>query len=133
MKARLELRQRIVDGIACPFPVVRLRVRDKFGALVELDFRVDTQADFSAIPIPTARREAIPFSEEHSSPAIGLVGETTRFRDRIRLVIAGRTHDWPCNFIDVPEQQAGRILVFSRSWVGPVSSTSTLSGLTAAT
>jgi hypothetical protein len=29
------------------------------------------------------------------------------FRDRLRVVIAGRTHEWPCNFIDVPAEAAG--------------------------
>jgi hypothetical protein len=105
MKARLILKERTVDGIPCPFPVVKLRVRDKYGTLAELDFRVDTQADFSAIPIPTALREGIPFSQERSTSAIGLVGETTSYRDRVRLVIAGREHDWPCNFVKVPVQR----------------------------
>src|SRR5205809_7711399 len=61
MKARLPLRQRRVEGIDCPFPVVRLRVRDHYGTLAELYFRVDTQADFTSIPMEAARRERIPF------------------------------------------------------------------------
>jgi hypothetical protein len=91
-----------VEGIDCPFPVVRLRVRDRYGALAELDFRVDTQADFTSIPVPTALREAIPFSEARQRTAVGLVGEATTYRDRIRLVIAGREHDWPCDFVNPP-------------------------------
>jgi hypothetical protein len=74
-------------------------VRDKYGALTALDFRVDTQADLTAIPVELARREGIPFSEALERPAIGLVGETTTYRDRIRVVIAGREHDWPCDFV----------------------------------
>lgn len=102
MKVRLPLRPRSVEGIDCPFPVVRLRVRDRYGALVELDFRVDTQADLTSIPVPTARREAIPFSEARERTAVGLVGQTTTYRDRVRIVIAGREHDWPCDFVNPP-------------------------------
>jgi hypothetical protein len=102
MKVRLRLRDRSVEGIPCPIPVVRLRVRDRYGALAELDFRVDTQADFTSIPVQTAREEAIPFSEERERPAIGLVGETTMYCDRVRVVIAGREHDWPCRFVNTP-------------------------------
>src|SRR5436309_1632964 len=106
MKARLELQQRTVEGIACPFPLVSLRVRDKYGTLAEVDFRVDAQADCTVIPLQTAQQERIPFSEERQSTAIGLVGETTNFRDRIRFVIAGREHDWPCDFVKAPVQRA---------------------------
>src|SRR5437879_9749880 len=102
MKARLPLRQRRVEGIDCPFPVVRLRVRDRYGTLVELYFRLDTQADFTSIPMEAARRERIPFAETRERRAIGLVGEATTYRDRLRIVIAGREDDWPCDFIQPP-------------------------------
>jgi hypothetical protein len=102
MKLRLELRPRAVDEINCPLPIVKLRVRDKYGTLVALDFRVDTQADLTTIPLQTARREGLPFSEAHERTAIGLVGETSTYRDRVRVVLAGREHDWPCHFIRVP-------------------------------
>src|SRR5437763_15131695 len=102
MTARLSLRPRRVEGIDCPLPVVKLRVRDKYGTLAELDFRVDTQADFTSIPVPTARREGIPFSEALERRAVGLVGETATYRDRVRIVIAGRQHDWPCEFVQLP-------------------------------
>ena len=108
MKAILPLWPRSVEGIECPFPVVRLRVRDKYGALAELDFRVDTQADFTSIPIPMAHREAIPFSDAKQRTAIGLVGETTIYRDRIRIVLAGREHDWPCDFVQTPVPRDAR-------------------------
>jgi hypothetical protein len=109
MKVRILLRPRTVEGISCPFPVVRLRVRDRYGALADLDFRVDTQADFTSIPIPTAQRESIPFSEAQERTSIGLVGQTTTYRDRIRLVIAGREDDWPCEFVRLPApQEPGR-------------------------
>ncbi len=106
MKARLKMWGRTVDGMACPFPVVKLRVRDQYGFLVPLTFRVDTQADLSVIPLRTAQEERIPFSEERQGHAIGLVGETTRYRDRIHVVVAGREHDWPCDFVKVPVQRA---------------------------
>jgi hypothetical protein len=59
MKARLPLRRRSVDGIHCPFPVVRLRVRDRYGTLAELDFRVDTQADLTSIPVPNRQETGV--------------------------------------------------------------------------
>src|SRR5579885_2431588 len=102
MKVRLLLRERRVAGFPCPVPVVRLRVRDRYGSLTELDFRVDTQADFTCIPVQTAQEEHIPFSQERECTAVGLVGETTMYRDRVRLVIAGHEHDWPCHFINTP-------------------------------
>jgi hypothetical protein len=102
MKARFLLRQRWVEGINCPFPVVRLRVRDRYGSLAELNFRVDTQADFTSIPVPTAREEHIPFSQERERTAFGLVGEAIIYCDRVRVVIAGREHDWPCHFVNTP-------------------------------
>jgi hypothetical protein len=109
MKERLELRPRSVQGIECPFPVVKLRVRDKYGSLAEFDFRVDTQADFTSIPVQRARREGIPFSETQEHAVIGLVGETTAYRDRVRIIIAGREHDWPCEFVQSPApREAGQ-------------------------
>jgi len=99
MKLRLRLRQRSVEGVSCPFPVVRLRVRDKYATLAELDFRVDTQADFTSIPVSTAQREGLPFSQTKERVVTGLVGETVSYRDQVRVVIAGREHTWPCDFI----------------------------------
>jgi hypothetical protein len=107
MKIRLLLQKRSVAGISCPVPVVRLRVRTRYGTLIELDFRVDTQADFTSIPISRARRQAIPFSAAHERRALGLVGETTVYRDRVRIVLAGREHDWPCHFVHVPASREG--------------------------
>jgi len=91
-----------VDGIDCPFPIVRLRVRDRYGMLAELEFRVDSQADFTSIPVPMARRDAIPFSKAQQRTVIGLVGQTSAYRDRVHIVIAGREHDWPCDFLTQP-------------------------------
>jgi len=63
---------------------------------------VDTLADFTSFPIAKARRETIPFCESQQRTAIGLVGATTVYRDRIRVLIGGREHDWPCDFVNVP-------------------------------
>jgi hypothetical protein len=102
MKVRIPLEERTVAGIDCPFPLVRLRVCDRFGATAAIPFRVDTAADLTAIPIDLARQQAIPFQEQVQASVVGLVGRTKKYRDRIRLVIAGREHDWPCDFVEVP-------------------------------
>jgi hypothetical protein len=107
MKARIPLLNHTSGDIACPLPCVRLRAQDRYGLFTPILFRVDTGADFTTIPIPLARRNGIPFSERDERRAIGLVGATRMFRDRFRVVIAGRTHEWPCNFIDVPAEAAG--------------------------
>jgi hypothetical protein len=98
MKVRLKLRDRTVEGVACPFPLLTLRVRDRYGALAPLRFRVDPQADFTTIPARTALQEAIPISEERVRPVRGMTGASEAYRGHIRLVIAGREHDWPCDF-----------------------------------
>ena len=38
MKVRIRLETRVIDGESCPLPVVRLRVRDRYGAWAELKF-----------------------------------------------------------------------------------------------
>lgn len=81
-------------------PVVRLKVRDRYGTFAHLDFRVDTQADAAAIPVRLAEREAIPFSRTQDGTVRGVAGRVKKYRDRIRLVIAGREHDWPCDFLE---------------------------------
>jgi hypothetical protein len=106
MKVRLRLRQRSVEGISCPFPVIRLRVRDKYATFAELDFRVDTQADFTSIPISTAQREGLPFSQAQERAVVGLVGEAVSYRDQVRIVIAGREHIWTCDFIKPSREPA---------------------------
>src|SRR5438552_13821700 len=102
MKIRLKLQDRAVDGLPCPFPVVTLHVRDKHGTLAELDFRVDTQADFTVIPLAIAQRNALSFSEENRRRVLGLAGEVETFRGRVQIVLAGREHDWPCEFVKLP-------------------------------
>jgi hypothetical protein len=108
MKVRLRLVRRWVDGVACPYPRVVLQVRDRYGMLVPLDFRIDCGADFTAIPLSTAREEKIPYQETRQGIATGLVGATAKFRDRVKVVIAGEEHEWPCDFVDVPPPAPGR-------------------------
>ena len=108
MKARLALAARRIGGTACPYPLVTLRVRDRYGVLLPLPFRIDTGADCSAIPQLVARREQIAFQQAQAGLVGGLVGATSRFRDRLRVVIGGRQHEWPCDFIDVPPPAPGR-------------------------
>lgn len=102
MKVRLRLRGKTVGRFSCDTPVVRLRVRAKHGRLAELDFRVDTQADFTSIPVAEALERGIPFSQEHQRTVVGLVGETTTYLDAVRVMIAGREHIWPCYFVKLP-------------------------------
>jgi hypothetical protein len=62
MKARVALLPRTSEGEACPTPVVWLNVRDRYGALTTLEFRVDTHADVTTLPINLAEREHLPFT-----------------------------------------------------------------------
>lgn len=100
MKARIKLVPRTSDGEPCPLPVVVLNVRDRYGALAELRFRVDTQADVTAMPISMAEREHIPYTRAREGTARGVTGRVKKYRGRLRVVIAGREHDWPCDFTD---------------------------------
>ncbi len=109
MIIRLRLVQRRVAGISCPVPVVRLRVRDRYDGWVALFFRVDTQADLTAIPIDTARAEGIAFATNHPGMAHGLVGAVEKFRDHVRLCIAGREHEWPCDFVTSSPAEDSRL------------------------
>jgi hypothetical protein len=98
MKVRLKLVGRTVEGNECPVPVLTLRVRDRYGALAPLRFRVDPQADFTTVPASIARQEGIPFSEERVRRIRGVAGASEVYRGRLRVVIAAREHDWPCDF-----------------------------------
>ncbi len=105
MKIRLHLADRRVAGISCPLPVVRLWVRDQYGAFVALPFRVDTQADFTTIPVDTARHERIPFTTAHRGTAHGLTGAVEKFRGVVRLRIGRREYEWPCDFAASPSAE----------------------------
>jgi hypothetical protein len=111
MKIRIPLVEHDVAGIRCPLPIVTLGVRDRYGGWVDLYFRVDTQADFTTIPMGTAQEEGIPFATRHPGTAYGLVGAVSKFRDRVRLRIAGREYEWPCDFVAAPSPvPEGRVL-----------------------
>jgi hypothetical protein len=111
MKARLELQERTGEGEPSLGPIVWLLVRDRDGTLAKLLFRVDTQADAMAIPIRLAEREAIPFSRRQEGTARGITGVVKKYRDRVRVVIAGREHDWPCDFTEPAlDPQTGQLL-----------------------
>jgi hypothetical protein len=100
MKARLALEARSSEGESCPTPVVWLRVRDRYGAFAELKFRVDTQADVTGLPISLAEKEHIPYTRTREGMARGITGRIKKYRNRLQVVIAGREHDWPCDFTE---------------------------------
>ena len=106
MKARLKMWGARWTGWLARSPSSNSACRDQYGFLVPLTFRVDTQADLSVIPLRTGKRREFRFRKTRQGHAIGLVGETTRYRDRIHVVVAGREHDWPCDFVKVPVQRA---------------------------
>jgi hypothetical protein len=80
--------------------VVLLKVHDRYGTFAEVAFRVDTQADVTTIPISLAQKEAIPFTKARPGTARGIGGKIAKYRDRLHVVIAGREHDWPCDFTE---------------------------------
>jgi hypothetical protein len=82
--------------------MVTLFVRDLVGHGVPMHFRVDTAADCTAIPTTSARQAGIPFQKARASEGAGLVGQVRKYRDTIRIVLAGREHVWPCDFVEVP-------------------------------
>ncbi len=61
MKVRLDLTNQPGGESGSPRPRIMLRVRDRYGTLAELLFRVDTPADFTTVPITLARREGSRF------------------------------------------------------------------------
>ena len=89
MKVRIKLVERTSEGEPCPTPVVRLRVRDKYGTFAELRFRVDTQADVSVIPARQAAKEAIPFSREREGAVVWAAG-TEEIRAWVSDLVARR-------------------------------------------
>jgi hypothetical protein len=100
MKVRIALVPRTSEGEPCPTPVIVLMVRDRYGASAELKFRVDTQADVTTVPIGLAEKECIPFSKGRPGTGRGIAGKIAKYRDRIRVLLAGREHDWPCDFTE---------------------------------
>jgi hypothetical protein len=109
MQVRLKLIDRKIGDVDSPYPLVVLRVRDRYGTWAPVHFRIDTGSDCAAIPVPFARQEGIPFQQTRVSMAAGLVGTTPKFRDRLQVMLGGREHDWPCDFIDAtPPEHAQR-------------------------
>lgn len=102
MKFRLRLVGRTASGgVATPYPKITLRVRDKYGGAVHVRFQIDPGADCTAMPMSLAKREGIPFQQVQESSAGGLVGTARKYRDRLRVVLGGKEHVWPCDFVDV--------------------------------
>ena len=98
MKIRLKLKDKTVDGHACPYPAVTLKVRDKHGSFAQVEFRVDTQADVSTFAVALATKEAVAFSSTRAVPLRGVTGAMKAVRDRITVVIAGESFSLPCDF-----------------------------------
>jgi hypothetical protein len=105
MKAIIKLDQKRGAASEYPVPCVTLRVQDRYGAWTEVLFRIDSGASVSALPIWLAQHHGMGFQQQTSGQVRGLVGVTSRFRDRLlRVRIGGREHHWPCDFVDVPPQ-----------------------------
>ncbi len=108
MKAIIELSAQAGITGEYPVPCVTLRVQDRYGTWTEILLRIDTGASVSAMPVSLARSHGIAFQQQTPGRVRGLVGATTRFRDRIHVRIGDRDHSWPCDFVDVPaEAQQG--------------------------
>jgi hypothetical protein len=100
MKVRIPLTERTVRGTACPRPEVTIRVRSRYRDFFPMRFAIDTGADVTAILIPRADSKGIPYQKTRPGRATGMVGTAAEFRDTIRVFLAGREYDWPCNFIE---------------------------------
>src|SRR5690348_8424347 len=90
MKAIIELSDQLGSAGEYPVPCVTLRVQDRSGTWAEVLFRVDTGASVSAMPTSLARSHGIAFQQQTPGRVRGLVGVTSRFRDRIRVRIGNR-------------------------------------------
>ncbi len=103
MKRKIPLSPRY-PGSLIRAPLVRLLVRTRYGTFAPMRFLVDSGADFSAVPVDLAQREAIPFprTEAARSVATGLVGAVERYRSLIHVRLFGEEFDWPCDFLDSP-------------------------------
>jgi len=101
----MPLQAHTIGGVVCPFPLLTLRVRDRYGGFVPIRFRIDTGADVTTIPVTKARNDRISFREGQPGRAQGLAGVVGLFRGRIHVLIAGRGYDWPCNFLQAPAVQ----------------------------
>jgi hypothetical protein len=102
MKIKIPLCSKQAGPIDCPRPEVTIRVRTRYGDFIPLRFVLDTVADLTTIPIPTAERDGIPFRRSNQGMVRGLVGAASKFRDSIHLLIAGVEYEWPCDFLEPP-------------------------------
>ncbi len=108
MKFKLPLFERTVARIACPIPLVMLRVRSRYGDFANVKFVVDTAADFIAMPVWRAQQEGIDFPRSEASRGVagGLVGRAEKYLGSVHVAVAGEEFDWPCDFLDSPAPPA---------------------------
>jgi hypothetical protein len=104
MKRKVLIRPGTLNGLPCGAAEVTVSVRTRYGTFAPLRFVVDTGATLSAVPIPLARDDGIPFDRSPAAQgtARGLVGSVERFRGAIHLRMFGEEFHWPCDFLDVP-------------------------------
>src|SRR5262249_12004922 len=101
MKRKIHLSSRSSSGEEnCPF--VRIRVRTRYGDFVPVRFFIDTGADYSALPIPIARRLGFvsPQTAASQGMATGLVGSVLRYGGVLHLRLFNEDFTWPCDFLD---------------------------------
>ncbi len=102
MSIRVPLSTRTSGGALCDRALVMLRVLTQFGDYAPLSFALDTGAEFSSIPINKALENHIRFDRSRPGMVGGLLGRTQRYRGSMHVLIAGRTHVWPCHFLQTP-------------------------------
>jgi hypothetical protein len=102
MKIRIPLCKRQVGSHQCPRPEVMIRVQTRYEDFIPLRFIVDAAADLSAIALPLAKQQGLPFRRSNQGVVRGLVGAASKFRDSIHVRIAGVQYEWPCDFVEPP-------------------------------
>jgi hypothetical protein len=110
MKWRIELDDSRGPGIGGQRPIVKIRVRSRYGDFTVVPFCIDTGADLTAIPVSLAEDEGIAYPrDEHSrGRSGGLVGAVDRFRGSVHLRLFGEDFTWPCDFVDSPRPTTQR-------------------------
>jgi hypothetical protein len=91
-----------------PAPNVTLLTRDRYGAFVEVKFKVDTGADCSAMTAAMARGLGIPFTQANEGTAAGLVGRVKKYRGELHIRLGGVVYTLPCDFTETPEGMSDR-------------------------
>jgi hypothetical protein len=79
-----------------------LWVRTRYGDYTRVQFLIDTGADVSAVPIPKADGEAIPFRRVQPRDVYGVGGSAAGYRDAIQVIVQGEPFVWPCSFYELP-------------------------------